>query len=50
MKTLLKWVGGKGQLLPTLLNMIPSDINTYIEPFLGGGAVAFALQPRKASL
>lgn len=50
MKTLLKWVGGKGQLLPIILSKIPSDINTYIEPFLGRGAVAFALQPRKAIL
>lgn len=50
MKTLLKWAGGKSQLLPIILNKIPSDINTYIEPFLGGGAVALALQPRKAIL
>jgi DNA adenine methylase len=46
----LKWAGGKTQLLPTLLSYIPARFNTYIEPFVGGGALFFALQPRKAVL
>lgn len=39
----LKWVGGKRQLLPELLKRVPTKINTYYEPFLGGGALFFAL-------
>jgi DNA adenine methylase len=40
----VKWVGGKRQLLPSILARIPKRISgTYFEPFLGGGAVFFAL-------
>ena len=46
----LKWVGGKTQLLPDLLSYVPTRFNTYIEPFVGGGALFFALQPAKAVL
>ena len=44
----VKWVGGKRQFLPILELMIPEKINTYIEPFVGGGALLFNLQPKKA--
>lgn len=44
----LKWAGGKGQLLPILKNNIPSNFNTYFEPFIGGGALFFSLLPPKA--
>ena len=44
---ILKWVGGKRQLLNDILPLIKSK-GTYIEPFLGGGAVLFAHQPKKA--
>lgn len=44
----LKWVGGKRQLLDVILPLIPNDINRYVEPFLGGGAVFFSLQSEKA--
>ena len=40
----LKWAGGKTQLLPQLRVAAPRRIDTYFEPFLGGGALFFALQ------
>ena len=46
----LKWAGGKTQLLPHLIHRIPNSFNRYIEPFLGGGALYFALQPKVAFL
>ncbi len=39
----LKWAGGKRQLLPRILQLVPARIDTYYEPFVGGGAVFFAL-------
>ena len=45
---ILKWVGGKRQLLDQIMPLIPKDCSTYVEPFLGGGAVFFELQPKKA--
>ena len=44
----LKWVGGKRQLLEKIKPLIPKTFTTYVEPFLGGGAVLFDLQPSKA--
>lgn len=45
LKPILKWVGGKRQLLPEIRKYIPSKYNNYIEPFFGGGAVLFDQQP-----
>ena len=42
-KPLLKWAGGKRQLLPRLRPFYPSTFNRYIEPFFGSGAVFFDL-------
>ncbi len=44
----LKWVGGKRQLLDTLVPLLPKKITTYCEPFVGGGALLFYLQPNCA--
>jgi DNA adenine methylase len=46
----LKWAGGKRQLLPSLLEHAPRDPSTYFEPFVGGGALFFALRPKRAVL
>jgi DNA adenine methylase len=43
-KPFLKWAGGKTQLLPQLLKLIPYNFNNYFEPFIGGGAVFFSLE------
>ena len=48
----VKWAGSKRQLLPTLEEHLPKEykngLNLYYEPFLGGGSLLFALQPKKA--
>lgn len=46
----LKWVGGKRQLLAEIREQLPNTISRYryFEPFIGGGATFFALQPRHA--
>lgn len=46
----LKYCGGKTQLLPELRARVPGSYGTYCEPFVGGGALFFALQPRRAVL
>jgi len=42
-RPILKWVGGKGQLLDRLQLLFPPKFNRYIEPFAGAGAVYFRL-------
>lgn len=39
----IKWAGGKGQLIPQIIRLIPTKFSRYFEPFLGGGAVFFQL-------
>ncbi len=49
-KPILKWAGGKTQLLPELRKLIPMSYNKYIEPFLGGGALFFDHCPKSSVL
>ena len=42
-RPLLKWAGGKRQLLPYLRRFYPREFSRYIEPFFGSGAVFFDL-------
>lgn len=44
----MKWVGGKRQLLAILLKNVPPQYDRYIEPFVGAGALLFALSPERA--
>lgn len=44
----LKWVGGKRQLIEEIEPLIPKKISTYVEPFVGGAAILFHIQPKKA--
>lgn len=44
----VKWVGGKRQLLEDIMPLVPAHRTMYCEPFFGGGAVLFSCQPKKA--
>ena len=46
----IKWVGGKRQIISSIKVLLPKNIRqyNYVEPFVGGGAVLFDLQPKKA--
>jgi len=48
----LKWAGGKSAIAEHISSLLPADVRTrvYREPFLGGGAMFFYLQPQKAIL
>lgn len=50
---LLKWPGGKAWIAPLLKQIVEMEMShegTYFEPFFGGGAVFFALCPKRAVL
>ena len=48
MTPVLKWAGGKTQLLGAITSSLPPEYNSYYEPFVGGGAVILNIAPRKA--
>ncbi len=50
LKPFVRWAGGKTQLLPKLLEFAPKQFNCYYEPFVGSGALYYALQPSSAVL
>lgn len=45
---ILKWAGGKRALAPTLLQLFPAEYHVYYDPFVGGGSILLALNPRSA--
>jgi len=47
---IVKWVGGKTKLLPELRARLPKTYKRYFEPFVGGAALFFALEPQDAVL
>jgi DNA adenine methylase len=47
-RPILKWAGGKSQMLGDLLPRVPKKYGRFIEPFFGGGAMFFALRPENA--
>ena len=47
-KPILKWAGGKTQMLGELMPRVPKTYGRYIEPFFGGGALFFSLKPENA--
>lgn len=47
---MLKWPGGKRRLVRFILPLLPEKFNRYYEPFLGSGALFFALAPKRALL
>lgn len=48
LKPLIKYRGGKSKELPQYVRFIPTDYDTYYEPFFGGGATFFHVMPKKA--
>ncbi|OGG13240.1 hypothetical protein A2773_01195 [Candidatus Gottesmanbacteria bacterium RIFCSPHIGHO2_01_FULL_39_10] len=49
-KPFIQWVGGKREMIPQYEKFIPKKFKNYYEPFMGGGAMFFYLQPEKAVL
>ncbi|MBU1703864.1 MAG: DNA adenine methylase, partial [Nanoarchaeota archaeon] len=49
MNPIIKWTGGKRQEFKEIEDMIPA-FDRYVEPFFGGGAVFFSLEPKKAMI
>ncbi|MCC8139359.1 MAG: Dam family site-specific DNA-(adenine-N6)-methyltransferase [Lachnospiraceae bacterium] len=47
-KPIVKWAGGKTQMLNAIIPKVPAKYGRYIEPFVGGGALFFALNPEQS--
>lgn len=48
LKPIVKWSGGKKDEIKKFIKYIPENYDIYLEPFIGGGAVYFHLNPKKA--
>jgi DNA adenine methylase len=48
LQPVLKWVGGKRQIIQQIMEQIPDDYGRYFEPFLGGGSVFLSIRPKSA--
>lgn len=49
-KPFLKWVGGKGRLITELEKFYPKDFDRFYEPFVGGGAMFFSINPSDGNI
>ena len=49
-RPIVKWAGGKRQLLSTLKSNLPVQFGRYFEPMVGGGALLFHLKPENACI
>lgn len=47
---IVKWSGGKKDEIKQFIQHVPTDIDTYLEPFIGGGALFFHLRPIKSAI
>lgn len=50
MSPVVKWAGGKRQILDKIKSYMPEEFNNYFEPFIGGGALLFELAPENATI
>lgn len=50
LKPIIKWSGGKWDEISMFESHIPSNINIYLEPFIGGGSVFFYLKPKRSAI
>lgn len=50
MNAIIKWPGGKSREIDMIKDLIPEEYDRYIEPFFGGGALYFHLNPRHAAI
>ena len=50
MLPITKWIGSKRYQAPDIVSHFPKEINTYYEPFVGGGALLFELSPKEISV
>ncbi|MFW6312242.1 MAG: DNA adenine methylase [Nanoarchaeota archaeon] len=48
--TIIKWAGGKKQILEKIISHFPKIRNNYHEPMIGGGAVFFSLEPKSGTI
>lgn len=50
MNAIIKWPGGKSREIDMIKDLIPECFDRYIEPFFGGGALYFHLNPKQAAI